>query len=115
MNPTELANAIAKYLDDKKARDIVLISLAGKTVIADYFAVCSAGSATAVKALCEHLDERLSRDHNIEPLRRDIDPKWAAVDYGSVIVHIQTADAHAFYDLERLWSDGTNVTRFSAK
>ncbi len=108
----ELAYTIAQYLDDKKARDITLIDLCGKTIIADYFVIATVGSTTAVRALTDFIDEKLSKDHGIEPLRRDIDAKWAAIDYGSVIMHIQCEDTRKFYDLERLWSDGTNVERF---
>ncbi|MCL2375202.1 MAG: nicotinate (nicotinamide) nucleotide adenylyltransferase [Firmicutes bacterium] len=109
---TELANRIAVFLDEKKARDITLIAIAHKTVIADYFILCTASSTTAVSALTDYIDERLSKDFNIEPLRRDLDPKWSAVDYGDVILHIQTEDIRNFYDLERLWFDGDNVKRF---
>ncbi len=108
----ELAYTMAQYLDDKKARDITLIDLSGKTIIADYFVIATVGSTTAVRALTDFIDEKLSKDHGVEPLRRDIDAKWAAIDYGSVIMHIQCEDTRKFYDLERLWSDGSNVERF---
>lgn len=108
----ELAYTIAQYLDDKKARDITLIDLSGKTIIADYFVIATVGSTTAVRAITDFIDEKLSKDHGVEPLRRDIDSKWAAIDYGSVILHVQCEDTRKFYDLERLWSDGTNVERF---
>jgi nicotinate-nucleotide adenylyltransferase len=106
-----LALLIAGFLDDKKAKDIILIDIADKTIIADYFVIASAGSTTAVRALTEYVDEKLSKEHALEPLRRDVDPKWAAIDYGSVILHIQCDDTRKFYDLERLWSDGLNVER----
>ena len=108
----ELAYTVAQYLDDKKARDITLIDLSGKTIIADYFVIATVGSTTAVRAITDFIDEKLSKEHGIEPLRRDIDAKWAAIDYGSVILHVQCEDTRKFYDLERLWSDGTNVERF---
>ena len=108
----ELAHYIAACLDEKKGRDITLIDLNNKTIIADYFVIASALSTTAVRALTDYVDERLSKFHGIEPLRRDLDPKWAAIDYGSVILHIQIDEIRKFYDLERLWSDGTNVKRF---
>ena len=110
-DPESLAYRIAALLDDKKGRDITLVKLAHKTIIADYFVVASAFSTTAVRALTDYVDERLSKDFGVEPLRRDIDPKWAAIDYGSVILHIQLDEVRKFYDLERLWSDGTNVKR----
>ena len=49
----------------------------------------------------------------MEPLRRDISPKWAVLDYGDVIVHIQHEEAREFYRLEKLWDNGDNVTPFT--
>lgn len=111
--PEELANKIACYLDDKKARDIVLVDLMGKTIIADYFVIASTSSTTAVRALTEYVDEKLSKDYKIEPLRRDIDEKWAAIDYGSVILHILLDETRDFYQIEKLWNNGTNVKFFT--
>ena len=34
---------------------------------------------------------------------------WILVDYGNVVVHVFTKDTREFYDLERLWADGTKV------
>ncbi|MCL2797213.1 MAG: nicotinate (nicotinamide) nucleotide adenylyltransferase [Firmicutes bacterium] len=110
-DPHTLARIIAAALDEKKGRDIMLIHIAKKTVIADYFVIASALSTTAVRALTDYVDEILSKYYGVEPLRRDIDPKWAAIDYGSVILHIQEAELRKFYNLERLWSDGTNVEK----
>jgi len=107
-----LAYKIAKILDDKKGRDITIIDLQEKTIIADYFVIASAFSTTAVRALTDIVDEELSKKMGIEPLRRDIDPAWACVDYGSVILHVQLEETRDFYNLERLWSSGDNVERF---
>ena len=108
----QLAEFIAEKLGDKKGRDIVIIDVAEKTVIADCFVIAGAGSATAVKAMADYVDEKLSKDHFIEPLRRDISPKWAVLDYGDVIVHIQHEEAREFYRLEKLWDNGDNITRY---
>ena len=31
------------------------------------------------------------------------------MDFGSLVVHVFTAEARKFYDLERLWQDGQQV------
>ncbi len=98
MQSNELAKKIADLLDEKKGKDIIIIDLKGKTVIADYFVLASAKST-------------VSKDVGLEPRGRDIDPKWAAIDYGCVILHIFHEEAREFYKLERLWDDGDNITR----
>lgn len=107
-----LAYFIASKLSDKKGRDISVIDIAQNTVIADYFVIAGAGSTTAVKAMADYVDEKLSKDYGIEPLRRDISPKWAVMDYGSVILHVQHEEAREFYRLEKLWDNGGNVVKY---
>ena len=34
---------------------------------------------------------------------------WVLMDFGSLVVHVFTAEARKFYDLERLWQDGYQV------
>ena len=109
--PVELAKKIAGLIDEKKGKDIMIIDLKGKTVIADYFVLASAKSTVAVRALADYVDEKLSKDFGLEPRGRDVDPKWAAVDYGCVILHVFHEETREFYKLERLWDDGDNITR----
>ncbi len=105
----DLAETIAKFLDTKKAKKITLIDITGKTIISDYFVIAGANSSTQVKSLMDNLEEYLSKNYSIEPLHRDVDPQWAAIDYGTVIVHILKNEARDFYQLERLWNDGDNI------
>ena len=111
MPSSELAKKIAEFIDEKKGKEIMIVDLKGKTVIADYFVLASAKSTVAVRALADYVDEKLSKDYGLEPRGRDVDPKWAAIDYGCVIVHIFHEETREFYKLERLWDDGDNITR----
>ncbi len=108
-----LAKKIAAILDEKKARDIVIIDLSERSIIADYFVIASGRSTTAVKALTDNVDDKLSKE-GIEPLRRDgmNEAKWIAVDYGSVILHVFHEETREYYHLERLWIDGANFERY---
>ena len=108
-----LAKKIAAVLDEKKGRDIVIIDLSDKSIIADYFVIASGKSTTAVKSLTDNVDEKLSKE-GIEPLRRDgfSEAKWIAVDYGSVIMHVFHEETREYYHLERLWIDGANYEKF---
>ena len=109
--PDKLADAVAQFLGEKKGRDITVIDISARSIIADYFVIASATSTTQVKALADYVDEKLSVGFGIEPLHRDSDKKWIAIDYGSVIVHIFYEEMREFYQLERLWSDGTNTRK----
>ena len=115
MNENELAAKICELLDEKKALNIVKIDLKDLTIIADYFVIASARSTTAVKALANYLDEKLSLlSHPPRRMEGMGEGRWVACDYGTVIVHIFFEETRAFYQLERLWTDGRNVTFIGA-
>lgn len=107
--PKGLSETIAAILDNKKGKQVTTIDLSDKTVVADYFVIASAYSSTAVKALADAVEEELDKV-GVHPLHRDADQKWIAIDYGSVIVHVFYKELRDFYNLERLWADGDNVT-----
>ena len=107
--PKGLSETIAAILDNKKGKQVMTIDLSDKTVVADYFVIASAYSSTAVKALADAVEEELDKV-GVHPLHRDADQKWIALDYGSVIVHVFYKELRDFYNLERLWADGDNVT-----
>ena len=111
--PALLAEAVAHFLDEKKGRDISIIDISGRSIIADYFVIASATSTTQVRALADYVDEKLSKE-GIEPLRRDgfSEAKWIAVDYGSVILHVFHEETREYYRLERLWIDGGNCEKY---
>ena len=76
-------------------------------MIADYFVIASAYSTTAVKALSNYVEDELAKC-GVEPIHRDIDQKWVALDYGYVIVHVFYKELRDFYRIERLWEDGAD-------
>lgn len=114
MNGREKALLICGILSSKKAYDIVYIDVESKSSLCDYFVICSGRSTTQVKSLAENLDEKLSKEHLLEPRRREgiREGRWAVLDYGDVIVHVFNDEMRDFYRLERLWEDGQNLTRF---
>lgn len=107
MTSIELAKAIAKAADDKKARDIVLMDMAALTPATDYFVICSAGSTTQVRAIADNIDEELAEKHSLEFLHKEgyREAEWVLLDYGDAVAHIFLQDSRGYYALESLWGD----------
>ena len=112
MRSHELMQAICKFLSSKKAEDILSVDVREKTVLCDWFVIASGRSTTQVHALCENLEEHLSKQ-GIEPRRTEgtKEGRWGVLDYGDVIVHVFNDDTRLFYHIERLWAEGENVRR----
>ncbi len=110
MQDQELILKLAQTLYDKKGDQIVALKVAHLTVLCDYMVIATGRSAAQVSALADAADEFMA-ENGVE-LRRSEgmnDGKWAVMDYGHIIVHIFHRDERAFYNLDRLWTDGTNA------
>ncbi|MDE6293432.1 MAG: nicotinate (nicotinamide) nucleotide adenylyltransferase [Clostridiales bacterium] len=108
----DIALVAAGELSLHKARNVDIVTLGEKTIVADYFVIASASSTTAVKALMGYVEDKLTKQFGIDPNKRDINAEWIALDYGGVIIHIFTDKTREFYNIERLWSDGKNIERY---
>ena len=62
MTSKEKALLICKLLSEKKGENIVYIDVASKSSLCDYFVIAGGRSSTAVKALCENLEEKLEKE-----------------------------------------------------
>lgn len=110
-----IARAAYDALYNKKARNIKIYKVEGKSDIADYMVVGSGTSSTHVKSLANvvgyYLGLRGIKQRNIEG--RD-NSAWILVDFGSVIVHVQSRDARDFYNLDRLYGAAAEIQKKGA-
>ena len=104
MTASELARQIASAAADKKARDVVVLDIRGKTTIADYFVVCEGDTDRQVRAIVDSIEDAC-RILGVRPLRVAgvSDGSWACLDFDSVIVHVFLPGERTFYNLEALW------------
>ncbi|RHM54796.1 ribosome silencing factor [Mitsuokella sp. AF33-22] len=106
MTEKEICTAICKAASDKKARDIVTMDMEGLMISADYFVICSANTATQVRAIADNIEEELAKlgvafNHK-EGYREG---EWVLLDFGDVVAHVFMQEAREYYALEQLWGD----------
>lgn len=109
----ELALKAAHILDEKGASDIEILEVSHLTSITDYFVIANGRNIQSVRTLAEDLEDKLTAE-GIEPRRKEgeRESKWIVLDYAHVIVHIFHPEERKFYNIERLWQDGTNQVEF---
>ncbi|MFT3715673.1 MAG: ribosome silencing factor [Gordonia sp. (in: high G+C Gram-positive bacteria)] len=102
----EVATIAAHAAADLKAENVVAIDVSEPLVITDVFLIASADNERQVNAITEEIEDKL-RDAGHKPLRREgtREGRWALLDYGDVVIHVQHGDERDFYGLERLWKD----------
>lgn len=100
-----------KFLDDKKAENIVILDLREVANISDYFIVATAANAPHLKALGDGL-QRLFKNEQYEGYRAagTADSGWIIADYYGVMVHVFSFEMRNLYDLEKLWKDAKRIT-----
>lgn len=105
---------LCKILYNKKAMDIRAIEVTDKTIIADWFIVCSGRGVPQVKALSDELEEKAA-EMGLIPRRKEgyQEGRWIVLDFGDLLVHLFHPEERTYYNLERLWDDGRNVITYT--
>ena len=107
----QLAENIAVLLDKKKARDVKILRVTEKTVIADYFVIAGGTSSTQVKALADEVEYQIGVNNGIKPA--NVEGRgtggWILLDYENVLVHVFDPKMREFYNLEKLWAECEEV------
>ena len=97
----ELARHIADLIVDKKGENITLLDIRERTVIADYFVICSGSSERQLKAIVESITTEIKKTHDIHVhhVEGSSEAGWVLIDYGNVIVHVFSPERRAFYEV----------------
>jgi ribosome-associated protein len=100
---------IVDALDDKRAKDVVVLDLTPVSESLDWFIVATGESSLQLKALEDGVRERLKSEGHVPRAVEGPSTRWVLIDYGWVVVHIMSAEARDFYDIEGLWADAARV------
>ena len=107
----EMTKLAIAALEDKKANDVRVIDIDGVSVIADYFVIASGSNTNQVQAMADSVREALGRaGHEPRQVEGYGSANWILMDYNDIIVHIFSDESRTFYDLERIWRDGKEVS-----
>jgi len=112
MRPDKLQKTAVTALEDIKARDITVLDVRKLTSLYDTLIVASAESNRQVKALANHVREKLKQaGASIIGVEGEATGEWVLVDAGDIVVHIMQPAVRAYYNLEELWTQPTPVRR----
>ena len=97
---------------DKQAEDIVMMDVRRLSSIADYFVIMSAESRRQLEGLQEDIVKAL-KDSGATLHRREgtTQTGWLLLDFSDVIIHMFGTEERAYYQLDHLWSEATQVVR----
>lgn len=111
----EIVELTKTALEDVKAQDILVIDVRDKNSITDFMVIATGTSNRQISAMREKVRE-LVKAKGVKPLGEEGagDSDWVLLDLDTVVVHMMTAAARQFYDLERLWQGAEQSRAASA-
>ena len=115
-----LAKRIAKFADDTKAQDIVILDMRELVNFCDFFVIATGTSDRQARAIAQGIEEGLENDGiEVSPSRglkslgglqySQENGAWVVLDMGDVVAHIFEPQAREFYALEHLWQDAVKT------
>jgi ribosome-associated protein len=112
LTPIEQARRIAALVQDKLARDVVILDMRPVCAYTDFFVVCTGGNPRQTKAIWEEVHGRLKQENGVLPrsVEGGTEATWIIGDYVDVVVHVFTPESREYYRLEDLWDDVPHET-----
>ena len=107
----EMAKIAIKALEDTKAEDIRVLDISEVSTLADCFIIANGTNRSQVQALRDHVEEKLTQaGYPVKDVEGYEMANWILMDFGDLIVHIFDRENRTFFDLERIWRDGKQIT-----
>ena len=107
MTSEQLKDFVVKLLDEKKATNIHVIDVRGKSALTDFMVIASGTSSRQVSSLAEILQTALHKEKiRALSLEGRSEGEWVLMDLNDVIVHLFKPETRDHYNLETLWAEG---------
>ena len=109
----KFAASIARFLDDNKAQDIVILNVANVSSLSDFFIIATGSSTPHIRALTENIRKKIKDVFKRLPLGEESErmSKWNLLDYGEVVIHIMNQEQRDIYKIEKFWSHALTMER----
>jgi nicotinate (nicotinamide) nucleotide adenylyltransferase/ribosome silencing factor RsfS/YbeB/iojap len=106
----DVARGIAKAIDDKRGRDIVILDISGQSSFADCFVNATATNTRMLATIEDEVGDVLEK-YGLETKGKEGRPDsgWILVDGGDVIVNLFLEEQRAKYQIEKIWNDAKRV------
>ncbi len=108
----ENALEIAKILSDSKAENVAVLGVGALSSWTDFFIIATVTSSAQMQGLHRLIKEYV-RENGMEihvaHQKHDSGSDWNLIDIGPVVVHLMSAQARDFYELEKLWHEGERI------
>ncbi len=106
----DFALAAARMAADTRCTGVVLLDVSKVSPITDYLVIATGTSARQMRSVCDDIED-MAKPIGFRALTRagHEGETWILVDFVTVVVHVFSAEARGYYDLDNLWGDGEKI------
>ena len=97
----KMARIAYDALNEKKGEDIKIIDIAEVSTLGDYFVIANGNNVE---------EEMHKAGFSLRQREGRASGSWILLDFGDVIIHVFDKESRAFYNIERAWKDGKEIT-----
>lgn len=102
--------ACAEALEERKAKDLRILDVRGKSSVTDFLVICSGTSSPHLRALCSSAEKSLrSKPGKVSRHGDEFESGWVVTDGIDFVVHIFTEEMRDFFRLDGLWKDADEI------
>ncbi len=107
---TQKLAKVCQAIEERKGEDVLVLDISQVSSFTDFFILCQGNNGKQIQAISDAIREVLAKEKtrpvHVEGYRN---AEWVLLDYVDFVVHIFSESTRRFYNLEKLWSDGTEV------
>ncbi len=106
MDAAALKKMVIESLEDLKAQNVTVLDVSERSSVTDTMVIATGTSSRHAQALADNVSEKAKAAGQM-PLGSEGrgNSDWVLIDLGDVVVHVMTAQAREYYDLEGLWGE----------
>ncbi len=104
---TELIKKTTALLTERKAEKTSAVNISKLNSYFDWFVITTGSSSLHCRSLARAVEDLMALEGRKLRFHPDMDSEWIVLDYDDIVFHIFSSEARNYYQLERLWGDGT--------
>ena len=107
---------VAQLLEEHLAEDTLVLKVRDICSWTDYFVIATVRSQAHLRGLVERIVPilRLSESPPRNRHRSASDQGWVLIDCGGFVIHLMDREKRDFYELEKLWWEGEEISYSSS-
>lgn len=108
----ETAKMISEDASERLGSEIVILDITKITDFSDFFVFITGETERHLETIANSIS-RMTKGKSLRVNHREGKGEngWILLDFNGLVVNIMTRDVREFYDLESLWSKGSEVLR----